>query len=78
MWRPGSSGGDAATSGNAARGAHIADPRSGRPVRRDGSATVWGPSLVWADVWATALFVDPALGRAALEGADPAYRCLLL
>jgi len=70
--------GGLATSGNAARGEHIADPRSGRRVRRDGSATVWGPSLLWADVWATALFVDPARGRVALEGADPAYRCLVL
>lgn len=70
--------GGMATSGNAARGAHIADPRTGLPVHRTGSATVWGPSLVWADVWATALFVDPARGREALEGADPAYRCLVL
>ena len=70
--------GGLATSGNAARGAHIADPRSGRRVRRDGSATVWGPSLLWADAWATALFVDPARGQAALEDADPAYRCLVL
>ncbi len=70
--------GGLATSGNAARGAHIADPRSGRRVQRDGSATVWGPSLLWADVWATALFVDPSRGRAVLEGADPAYRCLVL
>ena len=70
--------GGLATSGNAARGAHIADPRTGGPVRRTGSATVWGPSLVWADVWATAVFVDPALGKEALHGADPAYRCLVL
>ena len=70
--------GGLATSGNAARGAHIADPLTGLPVHRTGSATVWGPSLVWADVWATALFVDPAAGREALEGADPAYRCLVL
>ena len=70
--------GGLATSGNAARGAHIADPRSGSRVHRDGSATVWGPSLLWADVWATALFVDPMLGRAALEGADPAYRSMVL
>jgi FAD:protein FMN transferase len=70
--------GGLATSGNAARGVHVADPRSGRLVQGDGSATVWGPSLLWADVWATALFVDPTRGREALEGADPAYRCLVL
>jgi len=70
--------GGLATSGAAARGAHVVDPRTGRPVARDGSATVWGPTLLWADVWATALFVDPVAGRAALRGADPAYRSLVL
>jgi len=70
--------GAVATSGSAARGAHIVDPRAGTPVDRAGSATVTGPSLLWADVWATALFVDPERGRAALEAADPAYRCLVL
>lgn len=70
--------GGVATSGSAARGAHIVDPRTGAPVVRTGSATVTGPSLLWADVWATALFVDPEKGRAALEAVDPAYRCLVL
>ena len=70
--------GGVATSGSAARGAHILDPRTGAPVIRTGSATVTGPSLLWADIWATALFVDPDEGRAALEAADPAYRCLVL
>ena len=67
-----------ATSGTAARGAHIADPRSGAAVGRTGSVTVWGPSLLWADVWATALFVDPDAGRAALAANDPGYRSFLL
>lgn len=70
--------GGLATSGTAARGAHIRDPRSGTPVQRPGSATVWGPSLLWADVWATALFVDPQAGAAALAAADPAYQQLIL
>jgi len=70
--------GGLATSGTAARGAHILDPRSGRPVEREGSATVWGPSLMWADVWATALFVDPPEGARRLERADAAYRSLVL
>jgi thiamine biosynthesis lipoprotein len=70
--------GGLATSGNAARGAHILDPRDAQPVVREGSATVWGPTLLWADVWATALFVDPDAGRAAMEAHDPAYRCLVL
>ncbi|WP_235530639.1 FAD:protein FMN transferase [Phycicoccus sp. Root563] len=70
--------GGLATSGTAARGAHIADPRSGGAVERTGSATVWGPSLLWADVWATALFVDPVAGREALAVNDPQYRTFVL
>ena len=70
--------GGLATSGNAARGAHILDPRDGNVVNRDGSATVWGPSLMWADVWATALFVDPDAGRTRLARVDPSYRSLVL
>jgi FAD:protein FMN transferase len=52
--------GGVATSGTAARGAHLYDPVSGKPMERTGSVTVVGPSLMWADVWATALFVGPA------------------
>lgn len=48
--------GGMATSGTAARGAHILDPRSGLPVARPGSVTVIGPDLTWADVHATAAF----------------------
>jgi thiamine biosynthesis lipoprotein len=70
--------GGLATSGTAARGRHIGDPRTGDAVDRAGSVTVWGPSLVWADVWATALFVDPVAGRGAMAAYDPAYRSFLL
>ena len=70
--------GGLATSGAAARGAHVVDPRSGARVIRDGSATVWGPTLLWSDVWATALFVDARAGEVTLGRADPAYRSLLL
>ncbi len=70
--------GGLATSGTAARGQHIADPRSGSTVDRAGSVTVWGPSLLWADVWATALFVDPDAGRTALAANDPEYRSFVL
>jgi FAD:protein FMN transferase len=51
--------GGVATSGNAARGAHLYDPATGTFVQRTGSVTVVGPTLMWADVWATALFVGP-------------------
>lgn len=49
--------GGLATSGGAARGDHVVDPRTGRPVRTWASATVTGPSLLWADVYATAALV---------------------
>jgi FAD:protein FMN transferase len=60
--------GGMATSGTAARGAHIYDPRTGRPVDRVGSVTVIGPALMWADVHATAAFAlgdrcEPYLAR---------------
>lgn len=47
--------GAVATSGTAARGAHVLDPSSGHPATGLLSATVIGPSLTWADVYATAL-----------------------
>jgi FAD:protein FMN transferase len=52
--------GGVATSGTSARGAHLYDPLTQTFVNRAGSVTVVGPSLIWADVWATALFVGPA------------------
>lgn len=70
--------GGVATSGAAARGSHIVDPRTGLGVDRPGSATVVGPDLLWADVWATAAFVDPARAGRLLEARDPAYRLLVL
>jgi thiamine biosynthesis lipoprotein len=47
--------GAVATSGITRRGAHIADPVTGRPATSLLSATVTGPSLMWADVYATAI-----------------------
>ncbi len=70
--------GGVATSGTAARGAHLYDPATGTFVDRKGSVTVIGPSLMWADVWATALFVGPAsLSRRFSEVAD-GYRLISL
>lgn len=48
--------GGIATSGTAARGAHILVPRTGRPASELLSVTVIGPSLMWADSYATAAF----------------------
>ncbi len=46
--------GAVATSGTARRGSHIVNPHDGQPVMAVCSVTVTGPSLVWADVYATA------------------------
>lgn len=70
--------GAVATSGTAARGRHITDPRTGLAAAgRLLSATVVGPSLTWADVLATAAFVEgpAALARVA---AVPGYEALLV
>jgi thiamine biosynthesis lipoprotein len=50
--------GSVATSGTAARGAHIIDSRRGVPATDLLSATVTGPSLLWADVYATTAFAQ--------------------
>ncbi|NTW41068.1 MAG: FAD:protein FMN transferase [Cellulomonadaceae bacterium] len=55
--------GGIATSGIAVRGTHIVDPFSGDRVTDVLSATVVGPSLLWADVFATAAV---AMGPAAV------------
>jgi len=53
-----------ATSGTAERGAHIVNPRTGRPATELASVTVIGPRVATADAYATAAF---AMGRAARE-----------
>ena len=46
--------GAVATSGSTHRGGHIIDPYTGRPAASLRAATVIGPDLMWADVFATA------------------------
>jgi thiamine biosynthesis lipoprotein len=53
-----------ATSGAYERGAHIVDPRTGRPPRGVLSVTVCGPDLGTADAYATAAFAMGADGPA--------------
>ena len=61
--------GGVATSGTARRGRHLVDPGTGRRVTDALSVTVVGPSLLWADVLATAAFVrGPVDGLAMVEG----------
>jgi len=59
--------GAVATSGTAARGLHIDDPRTGRAATAWASVTVVGPSLTWADAFATTAFVLGAEGPAWVE-----------
>lgn len=67
--------GAVATSGTAERGAHLWDPRSGEPATGFLSVTVTGPSLTWADAYATTVFV---MGEPGLEwiGQFPGYSVL--
>lgn len=69
--------GGVATSGSAARGPHVVDPRTGAPAAALLSATVVGPSLCEADVQATAAF---AQGPASIERLEalPGYEALLV
>jgi thiamine biosynthesis lipoprotein len=53
--------GGLATSGTAARGEHLYDPRSGTAATALASLTVVAPTLEQADVLATAAFVDGGL-----------------
>ena len=53
-----------ATSGTAERGAHIVNPRTGRPATELASVTVVGPRVATADAYATAAF---AMGPAARQ-----------
>lgn len=70
--------GAVATSGTAARGAHLYDPASGELVGRPGSVTVTGPTLLWADIWATALFVGGPATQEAFAASATDYRATAL
>jgi thiamine biosynthesis lipoprotein len=62
-----------ATSGSAIRGDHFYDPRTQSWVRSEGSVTVVGPDLLWADVWATAAAIDPGQVDEALRTDTSGY-----
>jgi thiamine biosynthesis lipoprotein len=57
-----------ATSGTAARGAHIYDPHTGKPVATYKSISVLGPDIYEADCMATAAFAMGENGMAFVEG----------
>ncbi|WP_230686380.1 FAD:protein FMN transferase [Catellatospora vulcania] len=60
--------GAVATSGTARRGAHIVDPYRGSPTAEVAGVTVVGPSLRWADVYATAAAAKGVTGLDLLRG----------
>lgn len=66
-----------ATSGGTHRGAHIIDPHTGQPARGLASATVVGPSLTWADAYATAAVAQGTAAVTWLAGL-PGYEALLV
>jgi thiamine biosynthesis lipoprotein len=70
-------GGAVATSGSAHRGAHIIDPHSGRPAAVTRAVTVTGPTLLWADVYATAAAARGPAAIAWLDGLDH-YEALMV
>jgi thiamine biosynthesis lipoprotein len=69
--------GAVATSGRAQRGLHLVDPATGRPAGDLHSVTVTGPSLLWADVLATAAYV---LGPGAFDllAAEEGYEAIMV
>jgi len=69
--------GTIATSGTYERGAHLIDPRTGRPEARVASASVTGPDLGLADALATALVVAGEPGLALIEPLD-GYEALII
>jgi thiamine biosynthesis lipoprotein len=66
-----------ATSGTYERGAHLIDPRSGRPAARAASASVAGPDLGLADALATALAVAGEQGLPLIDRLD-GYEALVI
>jgi thiamine biosynthesis lipoprotein len=65
------------TSDSTHRGSHIIDPHTGRPATATRAVTVTGPTLLWADVYATAAVVRGSTATRWLEGID-GYEGLLV
>jgi thiamine biosynthesis lipoprotein len=69
--------GAVASSGSVHRGAHIIDPHTGRPATVVRAVTVAGPTLLWADVYATAAAARGASALAWLDELD-GYEALMV
>jgi thiamine biosynthesis lipoprotein len=70
--------GAVATSGTHARGAHLIDPRDGSHPTAVRQVTVTGPSLLWADILATAAFVRGPTAAQWLGVDYPGYEALVI
>jgi thiamine biosynthesis lipoprotein len=70
--------GGVATSGSAARGAHIVDPHTGNRPGDLLAVTVIGPALLWADVYATAAFARGTDALGWLAPRAPEYEMLVV
>ena len=65
-----------ATSGNYERGHHIINPKTGKPARELLSLTVVGPSIIKADVLATAAYAMGKKGLKFIDEKQPGYEVL--
>ena len=70
--------GAVATSGSYARGGHIVNPRTAKPAYELGSVSVIAPSLVCADVLATAVYAEGIAGLDRVEGIPGAEALIVL
>jgi len=69
--------GAVATSGSAHRGAHIIDPHTRRSAAATRAVTVTGPTLLWADVYATAAAAQGPASLSWLENLE-GYEAVLI
>lgn len=70
--------GAVATSGTYERGQHIYDPHTHQPATDIISASVWGPDIITADVFATAAIAMGAHGAIAFMRQHAEYQLLLV
>lgn len=67
-----------ATSGNYTRGAHIINPKTGKPANKLASVTVVGPNIIDADVLATSAFVLGDFALNFIGGQAKCYEALII
>jgi thiamine biosynthesis lipoprotein len=70
--------GGVATSGTAARGQHVINPHTGQPAEDLLAVTLIGPTLLWADVYATAAFARGSDALSWLNSHASEYEALVV